>query len=85
MNATTLLPTAIAASGSPLMPDVRGLSARDAVRALHGVSLNVRPGGDGFVAKQVPQPGAPIEAGAWVSLELARHVSALDRIIEERP
>ncbi len=53
------------------MPDVRGLSARDALRVLGGVGLAVRFNGSGIVAEQTPEPGEPIEGG-WSVLQLRR-------------
>jgi stage V sporulation protein D (sporulation-specific penicillin-binding protein) len=49
--------------GQPVMPDVRGLSARDAVRVLGSIGLSVHVSGSGFVSTQTPAPGEPIESG----------------------
>jgi cell division protein FtsI (penicillin-binding protein 3) len=54
------------------VPDVRGLSARDAVRALVKLGLNPRVTGDGFVVSQEPPAGSPIEPGAPCRLVLER-------------
>ena len=43
------------------MPDLRGLSAREAVRKLVKIGMNARASGDGFVVSQTPEPGAPID------------------------
>ncbi len=76
---TSLLPVpvVIPAGGPTLMPDVRGLSAREAVRVLGGVGLSARLHGSGFVATQAPSPGTPIETGTWGALDLDR--AAVDR------
>jgi membrane peptidoglycan carboxypeptidase len=58
--------------GVTLMPDVSGLSAREAVRALSGVGLFVRIRGDGFVARQSPAPGEPVDPGGLGVVELRR-------------
>ena len=58
--------------GSPVMPDVRGLSAREALRVLGAAGLLVRVNGSGVVAAQTPEPGDTIETGAWSALELRR-------------
>ena len=42
------------------VPDVRGLSARDATRKLLQAGMSVRLSGDGFVIDQEPAPGGPI-------------------------
>lgn len=62
------------AGGVPLMPDVRGLSARDAVRVLSAAGLTVRLSGSGLVASQTPTPGEPIESGMSSAVELRRGV-----------
>jgi len=62
--------------GMAVMPDVTGLSAREAVRVLTHVGLTVRPRGTGFVVKQSPSAGEPIDPGSWSLLELQRTVSA---------
>lgn len=57
------------------VPDVRGLSARDAMRRLTRFGLTARLQGDGFVESQNPPPGAPFEEGAVCHLTLARVVA----------
>ena len=54
------------------VPDVRGLSARDAMRKLVSVGLSARLTGDGFVVSQDPAPGEPIADGRECRLTLAR-------------
>ena len=55
-----------------VMPDLRGLSARAAVRTLARLSLVPRLKGSGFVAGQQPAAGAPIDTASPVSLQLER-------------
>jgi cell division protein FtsI (penicillin-binding protein 3) len=43
------------------VPDVRGLSAREAMRRLAKAGLAAQMAGDGFVVAQDPAPGEPIE------------------------
>jgi cell division protein FtsI (penicillin-binding protein 3) len=43
------------------VPDVRGLSARDAMRKLAKAGLSTQMTGDGYVVSQDPAPGEPIE------------------------
>jgi cell division protein FtsI (penicillin-binding protein 3) len=64
--------------GTTLMPDVTGLSAREAVRVLTSVGLTVRPRGTGFVAQQRPAAGEPVDPGSWSLLELQRTVSPVE-------
>jgi cell division protein FtsI/penicillin-binding protein 2 len=55
-----------------LVPDVRGLSARDAVRILVHSGLKTRITGDGVVVSQDPTPGEPIQLGTTCRLTLER-------------
>jgi cell division protein FtsI (penicillin-binding protein 3) len=68
----SLLSSKTLAAGLTLMPDVRGLGARDAVRLLSGVGLSVRIDGDGFVSQQRPAPGEPVDPGGWGVIGLER-------------
>jgi cell division protein FtsI (penicillin-binding protein 3) len=63
----------LVADGPPgTVPDLRGMSARDAVRKLVKLGMNARVSGDGFVVSQVPAPGEPIDADALCRLVLER-------------
>ena len=62
-----------AASG--LMPDLRGLGARAALRTLAELGLAVHLVGFGVVAIQEPAPGEPLERGGAATLSLARQPS----------
>lgn len=64
--------------GSPLMPDVTGMSAREAVRVLTTVGLTVRARGTGLVVRQNPAPGEPVDQGAWSVIELQRTAAAVE-------
>jgi cell division protein FtsI (penicillin-binding protein 3) len=81
MGAQTISVPAVASSvvssvgGSPVMPDVRGLSARDALRVLTAAGLTVRVSGSGFVVAQTPAAGEPIESGTAGALELRRRTN----------
>src|SRR5207249_537605 len=63
-----------AIDGTPpgTVPDVLGLSARDATRLLVKVGLSARLTGDGFVVTQEPPPGALVEEGGVCRLTLER-------------
>lgn len=54
------------------LPDLRGLSAREALRSLAKIGLRARLNGNGVVATQVPAAGAPIEPGTTCELWLER-------------
>ena len=70
-----LRPAAARIDGRAVMPDVRGLSGRSAVRALNAAGLLMRVTGDGFVVDQSPEPGMPIESGDRAVLRLSRSAS----------
>lgn len=53
-----------------LVPDVRGMSLRDAIFVLENSGLNVRYSGKGRVLRQSPQHGARYFEGSTVSLEM---------------
>jgi cell division protein FtsI (penicillin-binding protein 3) len=56
----------------PRMPDVRGLTAREALRALVATGLLLRLTGSGVVTAQTPKAGDPITAGEVSNLQLGR-------------
>ena len=53
-----------------LIPDVRGMSMRDAVYLLESYGLRVRCNGRGRVLRQNPQQGTRFQAGALIILEM---------------
>ncbi len=61
------------AEDSSLFPDLRGLGARDALRALSRLGVTARMKGAGVVVEQTPAPGAPLEPGVTCTLQLERH------------
>jgi len=72
------------ADGPPgTVPDLYGMSARDAVRALVKLGMNARVSGDGSVVSQEPAAGVPIEGDAICRLVLerwpSRHVAIASR------
>jgi cell division protein FtsI (penicillin-binding protein 3) len=76
-SSTTAFKPAIdnaAAARDGLMPDVRGLSAREALRVLATVGIEARVLGDGFVATQEITPGTAIERGQTCGLVLRRQL-----------
>ena len=74
VRATSILPALREQAGPPVRPDVRGLSARDAVKVLTAVGLSPRVSGLGFVAAQTPAPGTPLDSASSSSIELQRIV-----------
>ena len=55
-----------------VMPDLRGLSAREALHVLTRVGVTASMKGNGFVVKQAPAAGAPLTPGDSCALELDR-------------
>jgi cell division protein FtsI (penicillin-binding protein 3) len=75
----TAAPWVEEATAPPMVPDVPGtvpnlygLSAREATRTLVKVGMSARLSGDGFVVSQEPAAGEPIAEGAECRLVLAR-------------
>ncbi len=64
------------------MPDLRGLSAREAVRVATRLGLVVRVAGDGMVAGQDLEAGTDIESGTVCRLTLERRPRAVAQGIE---
>jgi membrane peptidoglycan carboxypeptidase len=57
-------------------PDLRGLSARDALRILARLGMTARLTGAGIVVRQAPEPGAAVDRGAVATLWLERQLAA---------
>jgi cell division protein FtsI (penicillin-binding protein 3) len=60
---------------SGVMPDLRGLSAREAVHLLSRFGMSPRMSGDGFVISQKPEPGVELTGSDACDLRLGRRVS----------
>jgi cell division protein FtsI (penicillin-binding protein 3) len=73
-TASTMQPEIDLAAREGVMPDVRGLSAREALRVLARVGIEARITGDGFVATQGITPGTPLERGRVCALVLRRQL-----------
>ena len=67
-------PGRLAADG--LMPDLRGMCAREAVQALARIGLVARLQGDGVVVAQSVPPGEQVQRGGPCTLLLERRVAA---------
>jgi len=59
-----------------VMPELRGMSAREAVRVLSSLGLRTAVEGDGFVVGQQPPPGVPVEPGLDCRILLERRMPA---------
>jgi len=60
------------AAEPPMVPDVRGLSARDAVLRLARLGLAARVSGDGVVVEQDPAAGSSLDQRGTCTLRLER-------------
>ncbi len=58
------------------MPDLRGISLRKSLRMLKGLPLSVSIEGSGWVVKQTPPPGTPLEkvTSCRIILERQKHI-----------
>jgi cell division protein FtsI (penicillin-binding protein 3) len=73
-NIVTVDGGAHAAQG--FVPDLRGLSARDALRTLSRLGMSARLNGTGIVVRQLPEAGAPIDRDTSSTLWLERQLAA---------
>jgi len=64
------------AEGQLRLPELRGLSGREAVKLLARLGISARLSGDGLVAEQAPLPGTPVDPGSSCRLSLARALAA---------
>ena len=71
-RATNLPPDTLEPVRNGLMPDLRGLSAREALRLLSQIGMTARLSGNGFVIDQHPQAGSPLVRGETCALTLDR-------------
>ena len=57
---------------SRVMPDLRGMSARQAIQALVPLRVSAQLDGDGFVTRHEPVPGTTVERGTTARLWMER-------------
>jgi cell division protein FtsI (penicillin-binding protein 3) len=85
---TSEVPTAVPMTGEAMLslvadetpgtvPDLRGLSAREATQKLAALGLTARISGDGFVVSQDPPPGTSLESANVCRLTLDRSPARL--------
>jgi membrane peptidoglycan carboxypeptidase len=67
-----------------LVPDVIGLSAREAIRVLARVGITPRVSGDGVVVQQEPRAGSPLERGMACTLALGRPAVSVPVVSDQR-
>lgn len=68
-------PVLVAADENWLMPDLRGLTARDVMDLFNGKDLRLQLRGAGLVKAQLPLPGALLKRGENVAVRLEREVA----------
>jgi cell division protein FtsI (penicillin-binding protein 3) len=71
-RAASVLAATLEPARNGLMPDLRGLSAREALRLLSRIGMSARLAGDGFVIDQNPLPGSALVRGNACALTLGR-------------
>ena len=68
----------LAGAEAGTMPDLRGLSAREAIHGMTRLGLEVRFEGDGVVVGHDPAPGAALVPGTVATAWMNRHPAASD-------
>jgi cell division protein FtsI (penicillin-binding protein 3) len=76
VRTATSLAATLDSARNGLMPDLRGMSARDALRSLSRIGMTARMSGDGFVVEQRPAPGDALVRGEACTLTLVRRPPA---------
>lgn len=76
VRAASVLSATVEPARNGLMPDLRGLSAREALKALSRIGMTAKMTGDGFVLGQDPEAGAALVRGNACALTLGRRLPA---------
>ena len=72
-RAAGVLSATVEPARNGLMPDLRGMSGREALRLLSRIGMTARMTGDGFVVDQAPLAGTAVLRGDACTLKLGRH------------
>jgi membrane peptidoglycan carboxypeptidase len=72
VSAPATVAPAVEVTQTDVMPDLRGMSARDALRALTRIGIVARMSGDGVVLEQSPAAGTALGASPACLLKLGR-------------
>jgi stage V sporulation protein D (sporulation-specific penicillin-binding protein) len=67
-----VVPTSIRTGDRPVMPDLRGLSLREALRIAAGLGVTMDAAGDGVVVAQTPAAGELVDPAVTGRLQLQR-------------
>jgi cell division protein FtsI (penicillin-binding protein 3) len=73
------------ADDASLVPDLRGMSARDALRTLAKLGMGARLRGKGLVVEQTPAAGTPLDRGVTCTLVLEREVPRAPAVMGAHP
>ena len=63
---------AVASNRAALMPDLHGQSVRDVARTCAQLGLRLEARGEGQAVRQIPEPGAEVDAGQIVTVDFGR-------------
>lgn len=72
VRAPALVERAVEPATNGLMPDLRGLSAREALRVVNRIGMRAQMSGDGFVVEQTPRAGDALVRGDACVMTLGR-------------
>jgi cell division protein FtsI (penicillin-binding protein 3) len=80
-STTATVPNIVTVDGTApgntaVFPDLRGLSARDALRTLARLGMTARLAGAGIVVRQLPEAGTPMAGETTATLWLERQLAA---------
>ena len=73
VHSNDVVGAAVAPLQAGIMPDLRGLSAREALRTLGRIGASARMTGQGVVIEQSPSPGQPLGSGEVGVVRLGRY------------
>ena len=63
---------AVATNKAIVMPDLRGLSVRDAARACVQLGMQLEAHGEGRVVRQTPESGTELRTGQMIYVDFGR-------------
>jgi cell division protein FtsI (penicillin-binding protein 3) len=88
-SSTLSVPAIVTLAGgsddASLVPDLRGMSARDALRTLAKLGMSARLRGKGLVVEQTPAAGTPLDRGVTCTLVLEREVPRPSAVMGAQP
>jgi cell division protein FtsI (penicillin-binding protein 3) len=85
LRRTSEIVQASATADDNTLPDMRGLSAREALQAMVRLGIRPRMNGRGVVTQQRPEPGTPLNAASTCELWLGRAPRPPQPVVEIAP